>query len=149
MIGSREDRIALYADDMLLFMSNPQVALTRAIELLNTFGIFSGLYINWSKSSLMPLSSACSLGPDNHFCRLPILDHFKYLGIYISNNHKTLVQMNVHPLIDHFKSKFRVCWINLLKMVVLPKCLYALQHSPVMVPRQLFCSMESLMSTFI
>lgn len=60
-IGLREDRVVLYADDMLLFMSNPQAALPRVIELINTFGTFSGLYINWLKSSLMPLSSKSSV----------------------------------------------------------------------------------------
>lgn len=44
-IGSREDRVTLYADDMLLFLSNSCVALPRAIELINTFGTL-GLYIN-------------------------------------------------------------------------------------------------------
>lgn len=66
--------------------------------------------------------------------------------------------MNVTPLLDYLKLKFKI-WgslplsvagrINLIKMVVLPKCLYALQHSPVLVPRRFFRSMESLMSGFI
>lgn len=157
-IGSREDRVALYADDMLLFLSNPRLALPRAIDLIDTFGSFSGLCINWSKSSLMPLSPVCDLGPDDHFCRLPISPHFKYLGVYIANDYRNSVPMNITPLLDHIKTKFKV-WsslplsiagrINLIKMVVLPKCLYALQHSPVLVPRKFFHSIESLMSNFI
>lgn len=80
-IGLREDRIALYADYMMLFMSNPQSALPRAIELINTFGTYSGLYINGSKSSLVSLSSNCHLGHVDNFFRLPVANHFKYLGI--------------------------------------------------------------------
>lgn len=76
-IGSREDRTSLYADDMLLFLSNPRIALPRAIELINVFGTFSQLTINWSKSSLMPLSVTCQLNPGEYLCRLPVVKKFK------------------------------------------------------------------------
>lgn len=45
-----------------------------------------------------------------------------------------------------------LCWSDyLVKMVVLPQCLYTLQYSPVLqsVPRQFFHSIESLMYYFI
>lgn len=55
IIDSREDRIVLYADD-LMFVSNSQLSLWNAIVQRNTFGDFSALHINSSKSFLMPLS---------------------------------------------------------------------------------------------
>lgn len=76
-IRQREDRVVLYADDMLLSMSTPQIALPCAIELITTFGSFSGLSINWPKSSLMPWSGVCDLDHVEHLCRLPISNNFK------------------------------------------------------------------------
>lgn len=100
------------------------------------------------------LSYTCDLGPEGRFCRLPVSAHIKYLGIYISNDYKTSLPMNVNPLLDHFQSKCKM-WgslplsiagrINLIKI----KCLYALQHSPVPIPNIFFHPIESLMSNFI
>lgn len=65
--------------------------------------------------------------------------------------------MNVDPLIDLYRSKFKT-WsalplsiagrINLIKMVVLPKCLHVFQHSSVCVPNAFFHRLESLMDEF-
>lgn len=43
---SGEDRLAAYADDLILFLSNPDISLSRAITLIDDFGEFSGLLIN-------------------------------------------------------------------------------------------------------
>lgn len=56
-MGGREDKLGLYADDLILFMDSVDLSLPRAIDLINRFGDFSGLRINWSKSALMPLWS--------------------------------------------------------------------------------------------
>lgn len=53
--GSLEDKIALYADDMLLFLEDTSSSLTAAFEAIKLFGTFSGLTINWNKSVLMPI----------------------------------------------------------------------------------------------
>lgn len=55
--------------------------------------------------------------------------------------------MNVTPLLDHLKTKFKI-WGS-LPLSVAGQCLYALQHSPVLIPRYFFHSLESLMSNFI
>ncbi|CAJ0958213.1 unnamed protein product [Ranitomeya imitator] len=50
--GMIEERVALYADDILLFLADPGTSLEGAIGIIERFGSVSGLRINWSKSVL-------------------------------------------------------------------------------------------------
>ncbi len=47
-------KFSAYADDVVLFISNPEVSVTPLLKLINVFGSFSGYKINWDKSELMP-----------------------------------------------------------------------------------------------
>lgn len=157
-VGMTVDKVALYADDLLLFVTDPRSSLSHVMSRIDVFGRFSGLCINWSKSYLMPLSPGCMLTPGESICGLQISSSFKYLGIHIPNDYKQFLLMNVDPLLELYKSKFKI-WsslplsiagrINLIKMIVLPKCLYVLQHSSVPVPKAFFRKLESLMAEFI
>ena len=42
--------IALYADDVLIFMRNPSTSTTRVLSVIEEFGNLSGFKINWPKS---------------------------------------------------------------------------------------------------
>lgn len=55
--GSFEERIGLYADDMILYLADSDKSLDRALSLIERFGTYSGLKINWSKSHFFPLDS--------------------------------------------------------------------------------------------
>lgn len=50
-----EERIALYADDVLLFLGAMGPSLVRAMQLVEGFGRISGLIVNWEKSTLLPI----------------------------------------------------------------------------------------------
>lgn len=47
-----EDRISLYADDILLYLASPFASLHRVSHILRIFGRYSGFMINWQKSVL-------------------------------------------------------------------------------------------------
>lgn len=49
--------LSLYADDILLYISNPQKSVPSVLALIKTFGTFSGFTINWEKSELMPVTT--------------------------------------------------------------------------------------------
>ena len=46
---NKQHYIALYADDMLLFLKNAEEEFTGAKSLLERFGRISGLRVNWEK----------------------------------------------------------------------------------------------------
>lgn len=48
-----EEWIALYADDILLFLADPYDSLQKALEMVQEFGSHSGLQVNWDKSQIM------------------------------------------------------------------------------------------------
>ena len=49
-IKDTEHKIALYADDVLLYVRNPDVCLTALLDLLELFGTYSGYKLNITKS---------------------------------------------------------------------------------------------------
>lgn len=50
-----EEWIALYADDVLIFLGDMEGSLNQVLEILSSFGRLSGLSINQEKSVLLPL----------------------------------------------------------------------------------------------
>ena len=68
------------------------------------------------------------------------------------------ISLNIEPLFNLIKSRTQVwarlplgVWgrINIVKMILLPKILYILWHTPVYLPLKLFKSMEAILRTFI
>lgn len=49
------NKISLYADDVLLFVTKPYITIPVLLEIVNLFGTFSGYKINWGKSELFPV----------------------------------------------------------------------------------------------
>ena len=50
-----EDKISLYADDILLYLTDPAASLDRVMHIISQFGSYSGYTINWSKSVIYNL----------------------------------------------------------------------------------------------
>lgn len=48
-VGMIKECVALYADDLLLFLRDPGPSLRAALRLLDEFASFLGLHVNWSK----------------------------------------------------------------------------------------------------
>lgn len=84
-----EIKLSLYADDMLLYISDPSL-INKIISVLHTFGQISGYRLNLSKSSCLPVNKLAMQIPDQalpfHISR----SGFKYLGINITPSFKNL-----------------------------------------------------------
>ena len=85
--ATSECTIRLYADDVILILSDVRTSLYPLLDLIDGFGRLSGFTINWGKSVFIPLSD----GLDSSFLNnLPLrisYDHFTYLGITIISIH--------------------------------------------------------------
>lgn len=53
--GSVEERVGLYADDMILYLNDSGPSLLMALQIIENFGRFSGLKMNWDRSQILPL----------------------------------------------------------------------------------------------
>ncbi|KAJ1164604.1 hypothetical protein NDU88_005039 [Pleurodeles waltl] len=152
-----EDRVALYADDVLLYLSNPAKSGPRVLEILGLFAEASGLILNPAKSLLVPLhrSGDCVNWQRN----IPVRrNSFKYLGMYISLLPELTWELNFTRLTRKIRSDllhWRTLPLNLLgrialyKMMILPRLLYLLQNFPHPIPRKWFGEMDSLVRQFI
>lgn len=78
-----EQKILLYADDILLFLGNANHSLTAAMDIIKRFGVFSGLSISWEESVLLPVHELERELPESTR-HLQVVESFKYLGINIA-----------------------------------------------------------------
>lgn len=98
-VGRQE--VTLFADDILLFLSNPSEQLKSLLQTMSHFGKFSGYRINTSKSELSELGprppslSWPNMGVDIQLA--PV--YITYLGIKIGKRPDTLY-LNYTPLIN-------------------------------------------------
>lgn len=97
-----EDRISLYADDILLYLASPRLSLNTVPDIFAIFGRYSGYTINWAKSLLYVLSDDPPRLPNN--CLIQIAGGgFLYLGIFISADPKTRYDRNLLPPLRELK----------------------------------------------
>lgn len=90
-------KIALYADDILRFLTKPDISIPATLSTMHEFGSYSGYNINFDKSEAMPLgNSAVQNLPPN--CPLKCSPNgFTYLGIIVSPNLTELWKLNFSP----------------------------------------------------
>lgn len=59
-IGNIGEKLALYADDIVLFLNNPGPSLLDALTIFFPFADLSSLRVNWEKSLILPIDQkAC------------------------------------------------------------------------------------------
>lgn len=156
-VGHIEERISLYADDMLLYLGDVVQSLPPAMEIIELFGRWSGLLINWDKSVLLPVDPLPpSFSPAS--TPLQIVQRFKYLGIMISARPSDFLELNLAPLLLRFSSKLDAwCRLpmsvigrgNLVKMIFMPQLLYVLHNAPTWIPMYQFHKVNRLFRALI
>lgn len=97
-MGTITDCVALYADDLLLFLRDPGPSLKAALVIMDKFATFSGLRVNWSKSSILPVGPRALAQRDD---ALPLqwVSSFTYLGVKITANIHYYVTLNLFPFV--------------------------------------------------
>lgn len=151
-------KLSLYADDLLLYISDPLVSLPPILRILDQFGHCSGYKLNFQKSELFFVNHLAKSLPTSSFPFKIALEGFKYLGISITNSFKDLFSNNFTPLLDKCKSDFArwkslslslIGRVNLIKMIILPKFLYLFQHVPVYLNKSFFTNLDQQLNGFL
>lgn len=155
-VGVVEEKISLYADDTILYLNDVSSLLPAALQLVNEFGSYSEVRVNWDKSLIYPLNPARPKPPMQS--PLVWVDSFKYLGICMGRPVARYMDLNLMPLLAQF-SKLCTDWrsppltlvdrVNLVKMVFLPKFLYLFRNSPLLIPASYFNKLKSIVSSIL
>lgn len=139
-----EYKLSLFADDILLTITNPLISLPSLQKLLSSFSAISGDKINNSKTEALPIHIPPSMSQlkDSYpykWCTTSL----KYLGIILTPSYSSLYHVNYPPLVLDI-NKSVTTWtkyplslsgrINVLKMTILPRLLYHFETLPVATP---------------
>uniref|UniRef100_A0A3B3D4V0 Reverse transcriptase domain-containing protein n=1 Tax=Oryzias melastigma TaxID=30732 RepID=A0A3B3D4V0_ORYME len=157
-IGDSTYKVGLYADDILITLSNPNVSLPNLFTLLKKFGMFSGYKLNLQKTQ----SLSFNYNPQKEIQKMFTFNWgnniIKYLGIYIPGDLKRLYEINYTRLTSEIKADIQR-WsllpmnlynrIDMIKMNLLPRFLYLFQSLPVNIPPKQFNEWNRMISKFI
>ncbi len=84
--GMSEHKLSLYADDLLLYVTDPHTSVPPLLQCLKEYGAVSGYKLNYTKSEILPLNiqdnNVRSLTDQLKWCT----NGFKYLGLQISRS---------------------------------------------------------------
>lgn len=157
-IGGTTHKVALYADDILLFLTKPDISIPTILSIIKEFSSFSGYKINYGKSEAMPLGSPTDLASLAN-CPFKLSPTgFTYLGIKVSPDLTELWKLNFSPIVTKIKKDLDR-WhdlplsfmgrISLIKMNVFPGLLYLLQMLPLWISKKVALDIERAFSRFI
>lgn len=145
--GSKEYKLSLYADDVLLFITDPLISLPNLTKTLAIFHDLTGLSVNLSKCSALPINIPPALiaSLKDKFSFNWNMDSFRYLGIQITSSYKTFYQANYPPLFNSIKnllklwSSYQISFsgrIVAVKMMILPKLLFFFRALPLILHKK-------------
>lgn len=106
-IGPKMYKIGAYANDMVIYVSNPHSSTLALVQAFEEFGSISYLKINYSKSVAINIS----LSPQDQALLMSNFkfewdnSHFKLLGVNIPFKLENIYVLNYPPLLSKIKSE--------------------------------------------
>ena len=92
-------RTSLYADDVIIFINPARAEIDNLLQLLQLFGDATGLRVNLSKSSMIPIRCDDIDVQDilQNFAGATAAFPFRYLGLPVTIGRIKLVHLSDHP----------------------------------------------------
>lgn len=157
-VGEKEHCISLFADDIIVFLSNLKTSIPTLNNILSEFKDFSGYKINNNKSALLILNEdeRRNSTSNRQFINTP--EGFIYLGIKITSNINRIISTNYDPLVSKVIDSLErwnslpisiIGRINIIKMSILPKFLYLFQSIPLPLSASFFSTLNKTFTKFI
>lgn len=100
-------KLSLFADDILLFLTNPEVSLPTLMQMLDSFNKLSGFKVNYDESEILTLSNIPQ-GKWQENTPFAIADtHIRYLGILIGKQLTSIYRLNIPLIIDKMRKELQ------------------------------------------
>lgn len=152
-------KIALYADDMSIFVRNPNSSQEQMMILLQKFGLLSGYKINQTKSEMIGFNVTMkNMQSIQKLCSAKWKNRdVKYLGIMFADV-KYMTQDNLGPLIEKIDKQLKkwlmlpLTWlgrISVIKMNVLPRLLFLFTNLNIWIPKNKLITVQRKINKFI
>lgn len=158
-IAGVEHKVAMFADDVLVYMEKPEESFTGPMTLLKEFGNLSGYKLNVLKTQIMTLNYTASANLRASYNLKWEAEGIKYLGVTVTKDLSALLKSNYEPLSLKIMADLHrwslvpyLCLssrVNAIKMTVLPKLLYLFRTLPVEVSDCQFREWDRQISRFI
>uniref|UniRef100_A0AAQ5YGG3 Reverse transcriptase domain-containing protein n=1 Tax=Amphiprion ocellaris TaxID=80972 RepID=A0AAQ5YGG3_AMPOC len=158
-VAGIEHKVAMFADDVLVYLEEPEKSFNGLMILLKEFGNLSGYKLNISKTQVMTLNFTASTDLQNRYSLSWESQEIKYLGVTVTKDLTKLLQVNYEPLSLRITEDLHrwslipflslTSRVNTIKMSVLPKLLYLFRTLPIEVPEGQFGEWDKQISRFI
>jgi hypothetical protein len=140
-IGKEEVKISLFADDMIVYLSDPKISTRELLNLKNRFNEVSGYKINSNKSMAFLYTKNKQVEKEiKETTPFKIVtNNKKYLGVSLTKQVKDLYDKNFKSLKNEIKEDLPCSWIvriNIVKMAILLKAIYRFNAIPIKIPTQ-------------
>lgn len=153
-----EYKTCLYADDVLITLSQPDLSLPTLMSFLKIFGRYSGYKLNIHKTQVISfnyipppqINNLCNFKWENSI--------IKYLGIKIPKDLSTIYTINYPPITTEIKADLNR-WsllpldlhnrIDIVKMNILPRLLFLFLSIPIEIPQKQLIEWKRMISGFI
>lgn len=156
---SGEQKVALFADDLLISLTQPTQTLPKMKKMLEEYGSLSGYKINVNKTQVL----AFNYNPPNEIRNIYKWnwesEHIKYLGVLLPRDFSRMFDVNYGPLISEIRSDIQrwnaVPFLSLysriesIRMNILPRMLYLFQCLLVQIPLKHFLEWDRLISRYL
>ena len=153
-IARDEHKIGLFADDIIIFLQDPNTTFTKLVMIIKEYGLMSGYKLNISKTQILTFNCKPNTEIRKNYNLNWNAKSIKYLGVIITQEfnriHKTnykqrneRIQRDVakwSTLVMDFSSR-----VEVFKMNLLPRLLYL----PVRIPDSQFSAWDKLISRLI
>lgn len=158
--GDREHKCALYADDLLLYITSPLISIPVVCKVLGKFSAISGLTVNMHKSTALNITVLADLlsqlTRNFDFSWSPTA--IPYLGIQLTPDIGCLFKAN-YPLMAQNSRRELERWarcglswlgrVHAIKMTLLPRLLYLFRSLPIPLSKSFIHKLQSDMIRFV